>query len=402
MSTWREERRKDRVAEAEAKRADTLAAAEAEAVRTAALADAQRAAREQEHAHQQARAQARQEAKDKRRAQRAARMSGLRRWAAGHVVDLLIYPLALVSAVMAIPAMAAYGHTLYGGATGLVLPVLSELGMWAFAVAVQVSRTRTPERPVWALQLGVWLFAGVAAVLNFLHGVTAEPGAQTPRGVDVGLVMGLVSIAGVVAHQLTVAGARRSRAERAEARLARQAARKTLRVRQAAIRQAVAEIDSNGTARLVYAPGRYVLARRSLGQTLACRRRPLVAAVVPGLPVDSTPAGEAGTDWDADLAALLASVDPDPVASSEGESTPGDGGGVGTLDRPAEQPKSTPDRGRLRGRVGRSLDQLRAELRAAIEAGRVDPTSAESIRKTLHCAPKYARQLRDEHRGGQQ
>ncbi|TKG67522.1 hypothetical protein [Prauserella endophytica] len=396
MSSYREERRKDRAAEAEQKRADALAAAEVEAVRAASLAQARRAAIEQAHAHEQQRAEAKRQAQAERRQARAARLAGLRAWAGAHVVDLLIYPLALVSAVMAVPAMAAYGHALYGGVTGLVLPVLSELGMWAFALAVQVSRVRTPERPVWALQAGVWLFAGVNFTLNLLHGLAS--------GLSAGVAMGLVSVAGVVAHQLTVAGARRTRHERAETRLARVAARKTTRIRRAAIRQAVAEIDTNGTARLVFAPGRYVLTPRTAGGVLRGRRRSLVAAVVPGLPVEATPVEV--TDWDAGLAALLANTTP-PAVESTGldgaDSTDVDGGGVDTLDRPSELRESTPDqptrRSRIPGPSTRSIEQLRAEFRAAVEAGRLDPSSAESIRKTLRCAAKTARQLRDEHKG---
>ncbi|PXY34216.1 hypothetical protein BAY59_01260 [Prauserella coralliicola] len=401
MSSYREERRKDRAAEAERKRADALAAAEVEAVRTASMAEAHRKAAEQANALNQQRAEAREQAKNRRRDQRAARLAALRAWAGGHVVDLLIYPLALVSAVMAVPAMAAYGHILYGGATGLVLPVLSELGMWAFALAVQVSRVRTPDRPVWALQAGVWLFAGVNFTLNLLHGLAS--------GLSAGVAMGLVSVAGVVAHQLTVAGGRRTRAERAEARLARVAARKTRRIRRAAIRQAVAEIDTNGTARLVFAPGRYVLTPRTAGGVLRGRRRSLVAAVVPGLPVEATPVDSTDTDWDAGLAALLANSAPPAVESSGldgADSTPVDGGGVDTLDRPSELRESTPDqptrRSRIPGPLTRSIEQLRAEFRAAVEAGRLDPSSAESIRKTLRCAAKTARRLRDEHKGDHQ
>lgn len=48
---------------------------------------------------------------------------------------------------------------------------------------------------------------------------------------------------------------------------------------------------------------------------------------------------------------------------------------------------------------GRSVEALRAEFDAAIEgeSTQIDPTSAESIRKTLRCSAKRARQLRDDH-----
>ncbi|PXY31108.1 hypothetical protein [Prauserella muralis] len=390
MSTWREERRKDRAAEAEVKRADALAAAEAEAIRAAAMTEAQRAATEQQHAlARQARAD-RAAARQARRERRTAALAGLRAWAGAHVVDLLIYPLALVSAVMAVPAMAAYGHALYGMAIGLVLPLLSELGMWAFALAVQVTRHRTPQRPVWALQVGVWLFAGVNFTLNLLHGLES--------GLSAGVAMGLVSVAGVVAHQLITAGPRKTRTERDTARIEKVAARKVARVRKAAVRQAVAEIGPDGAARLVYAPGRYVLTRP---RRLAVRRR-LEAAIVPGLPVPS--AVDADLDGlDRELADLLGShgagVESRPADPGDDPTTDAGGSGsVATLDHGPGQQESTPNSARIEPRPGRSIEQLRVELAAAVEAGRVDPTSAESIRKTLRCAAKTARQLRDDYR----
>ena len=78
-------------------------------------------------------------------------------------------------------------------------------------------------------------------------------------------------------------------------------------------------------------------------------------------------------------------------------------------DPPAGRPRSTPPGRRAGARSGRrpahrpaarsvrSIEQLRAELRAAIDAGRIDPRpSAEAIRRLLACAPARARLLRDE------
>ncbi|MEU3274515.1 hypothetical protein ABZ639_27035 [Saccharomonospora sp. NPDC006951] len=393
MSTYREERRKDKAAEAEQARADRIAAAEVETMRQAAWAEANRAATEAEQAQRRAARQESHEATQRRRAARAAKLAALRNWAGEHVVDLLIYPLALVSAIMAVPAMAVYGHQLYGMTVGLALPLLSELGMWAFALAVQVSRARTPERPVWALQLGVWLFASVNFALNLLHGLD--------KGWSAGVAMGLVSVAGVVAHQLTVAGARRTSQERAEARLRRKAERKVGRIRRAAIRQAVADITEDGGARLVFTPGRFVLQPRTRPKNLRVRR-PLVAAIVPSPPADR--ADVAGIDWDGDLARLLSTTNTETVGSTpDPDDTPSlDGGGVGTLDQPRDLHESTPNQPRRAHRVPapstRTVEQLRAEFQAAVEAGRLDPTSAQSIRKTLRCAAKTARQLRDEYK----
>ncbi|WP_216209152.1 conjugal transfer protein TraI [Amycolatopsis aidingensis] len=99
---------------------------------------------------------------------------------------------------------------------------------------------------------------------------------------------------------------------------------------------------------------------------------------------------------------------PTPAAAVESAgvtgSTPATGDAVEALDRAGDQHESTPDPGPERGRIPerstRSLADLRALLRDSIAAGRVDPSSAESIRKTLRCSVKRARQLRDEHQGG--
>ena len=370
--SWHEERRRDRAADAEQARANIVAAAQVEAMRERTRAEADRAAVEQRAQLRRAAIEERTERRERTHERRALRLTAARTWMAAHAVDLLIYPLAVVSAVMAVPAMAAFGHDVYGTAAGYALPVITELGMWAFAIAVQYTHRSSPDRPVWALQLGTWSFATIAASLNALHGLT--------RGVDAGVVMAVASVAGVVAHQLVTAAPRRSRAERDAARIARRTARKVAAVRGAAVRSAVAEIGADGAARLVFAPGRY---------RLHCRwglRRGLAAAAVPGLPV--TPVLESlWDDLDRELDELLAS--PDPSAQP--------------IDRPGEQQRSTRRKRRDRPssrRSTRSIDELRAELRARIEADpdSIDPTSAESIRRALRCSPARARQLRDDHK----
>ena len=67
---------------------------------------------------------------------------------------------------------------------------------------------------------------------------------------------------------------------------------------------------------------------------------------------------------------------------------------MATLDPPPARKPA-----RVRAPRVRSMDQLRAEFRAALAdpAAVVDPGSAEPIRTTLRCSPARARQLRDEH-----
>jgi hypothetical protein len=373
--SWQEERRANKLVDAQIRREETAAAAQVRIAERAALAQQQRA-------EEQARTEAHRQAVAERRNRRYAAVRALRGWCSANVVELLIYPIALLSFVLAAPAMATYGRTVYGSGLGVLLPGITELGMWAFAVAVLVSRRRYPDRPVGWLRAGVGVFAAVAFALNLMHGLEARW--------EFGVVMGVISVAGVVAHQLTLAAPPRSRSERQAARILRAAARKIGRVRRAAVAQAVAEIDPDGTARLVYAPGRYVLGRRGR----------LEAAIVPGLPV-----GDESADWDRELVDLLTAHGPGTTAGIEPDQTDSDSidsGSVATLDREPDQQKSTPRRSKIGGRAGRSIQQLRTELRKALRSrpDSIDPTSAESIRKTLRCSPQRARQLRDEHRQG--
>jgi hypothetical protein len=383
--SWAEERRANKAVEREQARLDANAASARRIRERNALA-------EQAREDTRVRAEQARVERAERRQRRSARWAGARAWAAQHRVDLLIYPLAVASAVMAVPSMADYGWHVYGNATGTVLPVLSELGMWAFALAVQLARRTQPERPVWALQLGTWLFAGIAFTLNALHGLQ--------RGLDAGVVMGVASIAGVVAHQLVTANPRRTRAERDEARVARREASKIAAVRRAAVRQAVAEIEPDGIARLVYAPGRYVLDRGRLTE-----------AIVPSPPVGPQDGGP--DELDRELAALLAGDGPPTLDQPDPHDTLDDSP-IATLE-PEPEPESAPESGRDRAtgqrksrrkrhpnprHQQRTLADLRAEFRAALaeRPDSIDPGSAESIRRALRCSPARARQLRDEYR----
>lgn len=359
--SWADERRATRAAEAEIKRQDADAALNRKL-------RAQDAAATQRRTDATAAAKVADQRRKTRQADRKAAWDAVTGWLAANRVRLPIYLLALVSAGMAVPAMAGYGVGIYGNATGAPLPALSELGMWAFAFAVEVTRHRHPERPVWALQLGVWLFAGVGFGLNVLHGLG--------RGWDAAVVMGVVSVAGVIAHQLAVASPPRSAAERAAARIERKTLRKVAKVRTAAVRHAVAELAADGTARLVFTPGRYTLDGRRL------------AAVV-------DPDTHAADVLDEEIAAFFTKQDQAPRR----DDGPIVDAPILTLDRPDEQRKSTPKRRPPRAPKTRSIEDLRAQFTAALDNPDVaiNPKSAESIRKTLRCAPKFARQLRDEH-----
>ena len=240
--SWREEMRQDRLLSAQIER-------DREAARVQARIAERQARAQMRREEDLARAAARRQARERRAARRAARMA----WVRGHTLDLLFVPVIVVPAVLAWTAMAAYGDQLYGP-PGLVLPAFSEGAMWAFAIATTWTIRHHPCRPTWHLRAGTWTFAAVAAALNFLHGLTISIGT--------GVVMALISVAGVAAHQFITAGPRRSRAERDQARIDRAVARRELAARRAAVRGADAGLDEDGHARLIYQPGMVTLTRR--------------------------------------------------------------------------------------------------------------------------------------------
>ncbi|OHV23263.1 hypothetical protein BBK14_24385 [Parafrankia soli] len=368
--SWAEERRADRDAARAQDRADRAAERDQDRQDAAAAAKRQR---EDQAADAAAKAK-RQAAQDKKKKDRAA-------WRAQHAVELLVYPLAVVSAVMAIPAMAIYGWHLYGNPTGLVLPLLSELGVWVFAMAVLVSRRRHPERPTTMLTAGVAVFGAVAFTLNFLHGATGT-------GLLAGLVMGIVSVSGVVAHQLAVAAPPRSRAERAQARIERAAARRVARARRIAARRAPVALAADGTARLVYTPGLYLPARGRL------------ATPPPPDPDAAPPAGPGADPWDAGLAELVACETDSTVpgaspVQTDADSGPelGGSGPVALLDPPS-QPDSTPGADRPRPATRTDKQVRAAAKRIARRHGK--PVTAEQLRRDLEIGMAQARRLRDE------
>lgn len=189
VSTRREEARADRVALAEQRRAD-------DAARRAEEREDRRLEFEQRQAAQRAREQAREAKQARKKAARKRLVKTLVTSSREHALDLLFVPVILVPAILAWSAMAAYGRQVFGP-VGVLLPLFSEAAMWAFAGAVTLG-VRRGEPTGW-LKVGVWVFAAVAAGLNFLHGYS------TGHHWDTGVVMAVVSIGGVVVHQLITA-----------------------------------------------------------------------------------------------------------------------------------------------------------------------------------------------------
>lgn len=355
---WRDERRRDRLQEAEIRRADRAA-------------EREQARRDQELKAKQARDNA---------ARRKAAVTGGLRWLAARPVELLMAAIIVVPGILAWSAMSAYGREIYGP-LGVLLPLFTEAAMWAFAF--QVHQARAKGASVGGLQVGTWTFATVAGVLNYLHGLLIG-------GPVAGIVMAAVSVGGVVAHQLLTTSGFRTREQRRADRTRRLAAKRVARMERAAVRRAVGELADDGTVRLVHRPGLVTLRRAyRIGWHV------LADTTEPGLGPDGPDTNDTVAEQ---VEAWLATQ---PVEATAPESTPG---GVEadstTPETGRDQQESRPETSRVPEPSRRSIAQLRAELVEAVQAGRVDPSSAESIRKELRCAAKTSRQLRDEWNDG--
>lgn len=390
--SWAQERRADQAAARDADREDMLAQAEIRRLDAAAAADT---AIKITGAKETVRTDRRAAAKQARAAAAA--------WAGEHMVEVLVYGLAVVCAAMAVPAMAGYGLDLYGP-PGLLLPAMSEMGPWALAIAVAVSRQRHPDRNVRWLVVGIWLFAAAGGGMNLAHG-WEEHG---PLG---GAAMAAVSVAGIIVHQLAVANPPRSRAQRLAARTARQADQRVGRAERIAARTAVVELAVDGTAQLVHRPGLYVPTRRALRPT-----------TVPGLPVAET---DLTDGWDAALAALdvdggptepAMRADPttedptgqaDPTTEADQAFSSGGRGGVALLDPDESAGESDRESGEdAAGRPGpaRPIDpQARRRLTydEALDAARRLATrtgrrlTEPQLRAALPIGSATARKIRD-------
>jgi hypothetical protein len=208
------------------------------------------------------------------RAERARASLARRKWLHEHTVDLLFVPVIGVPGALAWDAMAAYGTSVWGP-LGVALPLFSEGAMWAFDFAIAIRRRRNPDAPVWHLQIGLAIFACFGAALNFLHGTAPSTRSHS---LNKGIAMAVVSVAGVIAHQLVIAGPRKSRAEQELDRFRRAAERRQAAARKAATDMALIDIDEQGHADLVYEPGTYRLSRGVRGARLAAPKgRPVPA-----------------------------------------------------------------------------------------------------------------------------
>jgi hypothetical protein len=164
-----------------------------------------------EEKRRQDRARERDDRRAERRRDRAEARSALVRQMSEHATNLMVAPLIAVPGWLGWDAMSEFGAQLYGG-PGHALPVLSEAGMWLFDFAVIRARRENPGAAVWPLYGGMAFFAAVCAALNFSHGDLGPIPGKVPPGIGAGLVYALVSISGIIAHQIVEFGARKKAA----------------------------------------------------------------------------------------------------------------------------------------------------------------------------------------------
>lgn len=362
--SWSEQRRRDRQLNAQIRRED------------------REAEREQDRKDRQQEDRAKRDHAQRRQQQRTA----WRRWIAQHPVEVLMVVVIVVPGLLAWSAMSLFGTELYGP-LGVLLPLYTEAAMWVFAFRLHA--VRASGGPTGWLQVGLWASTAVAGCLNFLHG-------NAIGGWLAGTTMAVVSVGGVLVHQLISAApmrTRRSPAQRRDARTDRIAARRITRMQRVAVRHAVGELAADGTVQLLHRPGLVRLRRDRLGR----RRLASITAIGLGAdgPADPEPVGVAhevenwlastSTVEDAQertapqLAAVDTGADLQELSSVEG--------GRSTVPQPQR----------------RSFDELKAQLVDAIERellldeGKpIDPSSAESIRRGLGIGRKRAEQLRDD------
>jgi hypothetical protein len=192
----------------EERRQDRLVAAQIEREREAGRREARQAELDAAEVRRQRRAEESAAAAGARRAARAETLSALGGWVSEHSIDLMFTPVIGVPAWLGWDAMAGFGHALYGG-PGQSLPVLSETAMWIFEFAIVRARRKDQHAAVWPLYVGMVAFALICAALNFMHGLTGPIPGDIPPGAEAGVVYALISVSGIIAHQIVALGGRK-------------------------------------------------------------------------------------------------------------------------------------------------------------------------------------------------
>ncbi|MEV6226534.1 hypothetical protein AB0L88_01425 [Saccharopolyspora shandongensis] len=170
--------------------------AQAREIRRNAAADrrlaSERQQREQAREDREHKAQLRDKASETRRARRAEFGQGC--WRVLRDYGLWV-PLIAAPAAMAWSAQAEQGIGLYGS-IGQLLPVVTESAAWV--ISFEIARRAGQGVAVGRARVAMWTVAASAAGLVFLHGLKVS-------GWIAGVVMAVVSVAGLALHQIKIA-----------------------------------------------------------------------------------------------------------------------------------------------------------------------------------------------------
>ncbi|MGV9776598.1 DUF2637 domain-containing protein [Streptosporangium sp. NPDC003464] len=457
MSTFYDLRAQRTIAQAEAEQAR----AEAEATRVETMlrleaARAEQAVRQAEQARRDrlAREHARTARREERRRQRAmarmARTAAVRRGTGALAAAVVGRAPALVGAVaMGAPIAIAWrgqlefaDQVMHLGFMAPALPIALEGGVWYLAFLIH--RAITAGLPIGRYRVATWTMAGIAGAMNFWHGITAS---SKDDGLQVGVILALASLLGIALWELTASLTQQTTAKRTAAEIRRAAWR---RLRYPRLSWAAASIRASrgASCSIEQAWTAAWIDRYGVGPDASRRDRKLAKSIVGYQRKADRSAAKDGRLIIID-GSIVRPCTPSPQASEEAEEAmarlqafsenradvarsiafPSIGSPVikpiNSIEHtmiPAPAPTPTPvevDRSTVPPSIEppvspidredsididgssaprRSIDEHRAALWEAIEAGDIDPreVSAEEIRRTLNCAPKTARTLRDE------
>lgn len=180
MSTYQEERRKDRAAEAEQRRTDAAAAEDRRAARQRDADERQARLAKQARADKHADRKARQQARAERKAARQAALTPGKVYRTGTLV------LVIASALGSLPAQVL--HFVGISPMLLPLPLAIEGAAWTMAAGVaHADERRLPGWVRWLLRGLVVLAAGFAASINYQYGRTLSPDPAASQTAALGL-----------------------------------------------------------------------------------------------------------------------------------------------------------------------------------------------------------------------
>ncbi|MEU1309638.1 hypothetical protein ABZ419_12190 [Streptomyces cinnamoneus] len=416
LTTWQDQRRRDRLADREQDRAD-------KAARAAERREDRRSEREQDRADRAA-------ARTERRRDKAARAERLRQWRAWMVDNGALLCTGLVMACAIIPALASQFTALTTAGVGSLLAALlaAMLEGGAWAATFGAAKAARAGRPTGRYRAATWACAVVAAVVNFWHG-------SHDYGLWLGIVLAVASLFAVGMWELHLHGTHAPTCEaRDQARHERRRRWHHRRVCRVADRLISAAPYGTLPAEDAFATAWRVRHGTAPGLTPALLADRLTAESTLGTVIesaaDTAPQRVTARLWTTfdNALPILGPVSPLPVANQVEaplsitnqlrgdlrESTP-DGPdrsaprSAGPVPdripiRPAESTADGQGRRRPTGRVpeaarmprpSRSWDELLTTARTETAGWPDEDLTAEALRKSLRTAPAKARELRE-------